>query len=247
MNPWAVSIGIILIVGTIGSYIPQMVILYNKKSVIGISQEMLFMGCLSSMFNLIGLIANNNFIEYLLPISQMFMPWICITIVYTQYIHYSIKNRFDGCKDNTERFLVDKENITWQESDYNKTKKLYPIYITVLSATITVWIMTYSLNGSLPILSNFLNIIATITGIIMWIPQILKSIRLKGSRNLSLLTLTIHAAGCVLTVIYQVGFENQSILVGLPFIAGAILEMTIVFICLHYKRKSVGFRNALMQ
>ena len=81
----------------------------------------------------------------------------------------------------------------------------------------------------------------------MWIPQILKSIRLKGSRNLSLLTLTIHAAGCVLTVIYQVGFENQSILVGLPFIAGAILEMTIVFICLHYKRKSVGFRNALMQ
>jgi len=247
MNPWAISIGIILIVGTIGSYIPQMIILYKKKSVIGISQEMLFMGCLSSMFNLIGLIVDNNFVEYLMPIVQIFMPWICITIVYTQYIHYSIKNRFDGCKDNVEKFLVDKENITWQEKDYNKTKKLYPIYITITIGTIIVWIMTYLLGGNLKIFSNFLNIIATITGIVMWFPQIVKSIKLKGSRNLSLLTLTIHAAGCVLTVIYQVGLEKQSILVGLPFIAGGILEMAIVFICLHYRRKSVGFRIALME
>jgi len=247
MNPWAVTIGIVLIVGTIGSYIPQMVILYKKKSVIGISHEMLFMGCLSSMFNLIGLMIDNNFTKYLMPITQMFMPWICITIVYTQYIHYSIVNRFEGCKDNTERFLVDKENITWQEEDYNKTKKLYPIYITTTLATIIVWIMTYTLGGNLTLLSNFLNIIATIAGIVMWFPQIIKSIKLKGSRNLSLLTLTIHAAGCVLTVIYQVGLENQSILVGLPFVAGAILETSIVCICLHYKRKCVGFQNAMLR
>ena len=192
--------GIGLIIGTFLSYLIQYVKLYNAKKNDGISHFMLVLGSLSSMTNFIGLISvetyNNQLL--LLPILQIMTPWLCIFIFYIMFVYYSWKSE----KINLySEFLINK--------NFNKPSsknKILLFFMTYVGIVILLWILYGYLNyknfDNLYYYGQSMNIIASITSIIMWIPQIIKSYKLKDPGSLSVLALAIHALGCIITFIY---------------------------------------------
>ena len=61
----------------------------------------------------------------------------------------------------------------------------------------------------------------------------------------SLIALSIHALGCLTTVIYQSVFLAQPLWVILCYIVGFISETSIVLMCLYYKRKKKQVADTL--
>ena len=77
-----------------------------------------------------------------------------------------------------------------------------------------------------------------VLSLIMWIPQIYTTYKLQTDYALSLIALSIHAFGCLLTIVYQYGIAKQSFLVILNYLVGGISEASIVIIVLYYRRKN---------
>ena len=226
----SISTGICLIVGTFLSYFIQYFKLYKNKNNDGISHYMLVQGSLSSMTNFIGLISvethDSNIL--ILPLLQMITPWLCIFIFYSMFVYYAKKNH--KIRLFTESLLLK----TTDKNNYNfrNIKLGFFAYIIIV---IIFWILFgfFSINyknNTLYYYGQTMNIIASITSISMWIPQIIKSCKLREPGSLSIIALAIHAIGCIITFVYQVFMSNQSFFIGFPYLIGAILETSVILL-----------------
>ena len=104
------------------------------------------------------------------------------------------------------------------------------VYFTVINIVATYYTISYS--------GSVLNIISTVASLVMWLPQIYTTYTLKNNHSLSLVALSIHAFGCLTTVIYQGVFIKQPIWVITSYIVGFISETSIVIICLYYSHRN---------
>ena len=68
----------------------------------------------------------------------------------------------------------------------------------------------------------------------MWIPQILTTFKEKAEGSLSLISLSCHAIGCLLVIIFQI-MEEQIISTILPYIIAFLSESWLVGYCLYVK------------
>ena len=82
------------------------------------------------------------------------------------------------------------------------------------------------------VIADVLSIISSVFSIIMWMPQIRTTHKTGEQGSLSIISLLVHAVGCLITVIYQCYFNNVSILVIASYIISFVLEMYIVVICI---------------
>jgi uncharacterized protein with PQ loop repeat len=222
--------GICLIVGTFLSYFIQYFKLYRNKNNDGISHYMLVLGSLSSMTNFIGLISvethDNDIL--ILPLLQMITPWVCIFIFYSMFVYYAKKNH--KIRLFTESLLLK----TTDKNNYN-FRNIKLVFFAYIIIVIILWILfgLFSINNknnTLYYYGQTMNIIASITSVSMWIPQIIKSWKLREPGSLSIIALAIHALGCVITFVYQVFMSNQSFLIGFPYLIGAILETSVILL-----------------
>lgn len=227
-----------LIIGTIFSYIPQYYRIYKKGNSEGISQYMLISGSLSCIFNILGSIQenlnniqdcnlskNNNCYEIIMPIIQLFIPGICIYIFYIYFIYY-IKN--------SNRLTYLDENIRI----YFNFKVVLIINLLLIIFTILQDTIQF-INKVIPInqTGKIYNILSAVFSLFMWIPQIKETYEVKRNASLSILALSIHGAGCGLTVIYQIIYNKQSIFVVLCYGIAFFCEYFIVFMCIYYNQK----------
>lgn len=221
--------GIGLIVGTFLSYLIQYIKLYKNKNNDGISYFMLVLGCISSMTNFVGLTSVETYYKnvLVLPLIQIMTPWICIFIFYSMFLYYSRKNY--KIKYFTESLL-----IYTKPFDYNEYKKHKYVFFSYILFTISLWFLFYvfknKYNANLYYYGQSMNIIASITSIIMWMPQIIESYKLREPKSLSILALAIHSLGCFITFVYQVFMNNQTILVGFPYLLGGLLEVCVILL-----------------
>ena len=82
-----------------------------------------------------------------------------------------------------------------------------------------------------------MGIFSAITSIAMWVPQIRTSMSFGQQGSLSILALSIHALGCLLTIICQVISSHQKIILLAGYIIGFCLETFLVIWLLCKKRK----------
>lgn len=232
-------IGWILIVGTLLSYLPQYYRMQKRKNTEGISEYMLISGSISSITNLIGTIQINldkikvcphatdvkdNCYNVLMPLIQLFTPGICIFVFYLYFIYYTKYS-------NRVMFIDQKKDIYF---NFGAFCLIIGILIVFIICQDTIEIVKEAL--SIQITGNVLNVISAIFSLLMWIPQIRKTKNLKKNGSLSILTLSIHGAGCGLTIIYQFIFNSHNIWVVLCYIIAFICEFTIVFMCIYYNK-----------
>jgi uncharacterized protein with PQ loop repeat len=225
-------LGWCLITGAILSYIPQYYKLYKKKDCSGISLINVFLGCLSCYFNTVGFILINKSkfecdeydyycIHKDLPLFQMINVWICMNILFIMVHYYSYQHK-----------QIMNNNVTYEYSI-----KLYRTYVFVMIvySILTLLLYVYVHNTTfMKYYANITNIISSITSIFMWIPQIKETYRLKKANSLSLISIGIHAIGCVATIVYQMYYIHQQVWVILPYLIGGFLELVIIAICLYY-------------
>ena len=142
------------------------------------------------------------------------------------FVYYAKKNH--KIRLFTESLLLkttDKNNYI-----FRNIKLGFFAYIIIV---IILWILFgfFSINyknNTLYYYGQTMNIIASITSVSMWIPQIIKSWKLREPGSLSIIALAIHAIGCVITFVYQVFMSDQSFLIGFPYLIGAILETSVI-------------------
>ena len=106
-----------LISGTLLSYLPQYIKIYNTKSVRGISESTIVMGIYSCVFNIIGTIQedyeslihcrqNNDCYDKIIPIVQLISPGLCFTILYLFYVYYNIHNEDQSLLSGHQKYTI---------------------------------------------------------------------------------------------------------------------------------------------
>jgi len=227
-----------LILGSLVSYTPQYYKIYNLKNTVGISETMIIAGVLSAYTNLLGSIQQDLQTLYacrgidcyhiFLPIIQMISSYICFFVFYMFFLY----------------FFKIKEILTiYQPNDniYPKKRARLRGMITIL-ITIILFIYFVIINQTSYHAINksgiLLNLISAILSLIMWIPQINTTYTLKNNHSLSLLALSFHSFGCLVTIIYQKIFANQSVWIILCYIVSFISELIILVLSLYYKYRN---------
>ena len=88
-----------------------------------------------------------------------------------------------------------------------------------------------------PIIYIVLNILSGIFSILMWIPQIITTLKEKKVGSLSITSLLIQAFGCVSVITFQL-IDNTSPTVMIPYVIAIIAEIFLVIICSYYRYKN---------
>tara|TARA_B100000963_G_scaffold222068_1_gene193577 strand:- start:2123 stop:2893 length:771 start_codon:yes stop_codon:yes gene_type:complete len=213
-------LGWIIIIGTFITYSFQFKKLVSNKNVIGINDNMLLLGCASSMFNLLGLIASNidnfgkgNLYFKILPIVQLFSPWLCLQINYHLYYIY--------------------ENNVGKQTKYKLFNLLLALFVIPVYPLIIISSKKHHL-----MVADIFNIMSGILSVGMWIPQLMTTYRDKKAGTLSLLSVGLHAVGCLLVIIFQL-LEKEALSTIIPYIIALLCESWIVYYCLiEHKRRT---------
>lgn len=220
----------LLIIGTFLSYIPQFYFIYKQKSIIGISEMMLIFGVYAGIFNVFGSIQEKQYqldncgelcYDVSIPIIQLGAPLICGIIFYVFFVFF---------------YPYDHENM---ESKKIILQRMYINLFFFMMVLFYCGVINSKKNYPFIVTSGkVFNIISSLFCFMTWIPQVYNTYILKGNGNLSLITLSINSAGCLLTVIYQSSLQ-QPVWIILPYLISFVLEVLIVLLSLHYSNKII--------
>ena len=212
-------LGWLIILGSIVPYGFQYYKICKHSSVKGISGLMLLSGCISSFFSLLAIIFNNFYIiinsnnsleKYLLslPIIQLGSSFILLEINYLLYFFYNKLIR--------HRIIY----ILWHIIQSIVCIIIFPILLITLHNNNVIYI--------------FFNVTSGLFSVIMWLPQIVITIKQKDSGSLSITSLIIQAIGCLLVILFQL-LDNTSPTIIIPYVISALSEITLVIMCFYYK------------
>ena len=182
MNFYDSILGWIIILGSIIPYGIQYYKIFITSSVEGISGLMLLNGCISSFFSLLAIIFNNFYLitniddyveKYLLtvPIIQLATPFTLLEINYLLFFLYIINRK--------PKYIY----ICWHIIQVSILTIIFPILIIFLYNIKSVYIIFNVISGGF--------------SLIMWLPQMITTIKKKNSGALSVTSLIIQAIGCI--------------------------------------------------
>lgn len=240
-----------LITGTLLSYTPQYYKIYKNRNTKGISESMIAFGIYSCLFNVLGTIQedyqklhdcklNHNCYDMWIPIIQLISPLLCIIILYGFYLS-NITGEYTLLKEKDQNKLVQiylKRQAIYQRGRHNL---IACASIVLISLTVNTLCNVDSIKKC----GEVFNVISAIFSMIMWLPQIITTYKLKKDYSLSLIALSIHALGCFITVFYQSFIMHQQFLVIGNYIIGGLSEAFIVCMVIYYRKKNKTYNDEL--
>lgn len=231
-------VGFLLIIGTIISYGIQFHKIIVNKSIDGINISSLVMGVISSILTMYASILLNldklsSFVIGL-DVTQLIVNCICWLTYLLIYMFYVKKPQVDS-----NRLLEFTYHSERNVRDYKYTFILFClawiIFICFGTASIIIPKST--------VFINIMFVISAIMSVLQWIPQVIESYTTTLVTNsLSLITISVNTSGCILTVIYQCVINGEKMLLMIPYIVGAILQIAILVI-LKFKKPRAIFDN----
>ena len=238
----SIVVGWLLIIGTVGSYLPQYFRLAQRKSIRGLNHLTIFCGVSAGLCNSVGAIEMINLdcqtsldCWYTFsPIIQIVTPWVMLLALYFQFIHYATRTPVDVA------LLSNNESITSEgrDTEVHSMFTRIPCWVSLLCQLIIISAVTFSaaLVSQLTVHRQLYGVILNISGgilsCLMWIPQIYTSIREHGAQSLSMWTIGLHSVGCFLAVVYQTTMTEQPLWNIITFSVSGTLELVIWGICL---------------
>jgi hypothetical protein len=231
-------VGFLLIIGTIISYGIQFHKIIVNKSIDGINISSLVMGVISSILTMYASILLNldelSSFTIGLDVSQLIVVCICWLTYLLIYMFHTKKPNSDSNR-LLEFTYYSETNI----KDYKYTFGLFCLSWIVFICFGTVSII-------IPHSTTFIDIMfstSAVMSVLQWIPQVIESYTtLLVTNSLSLITLCLNTSGCILTVIYQSVINGEELLLMIPYIVGAILQIVIMVI-LKFKKPRTLFDN----
>ena len=235
-----IAIGGCIFLGTLISMIPQTVVLVKNKSNYGLNPFMVFMNNLCSILltvntvtlhfaDFVGLNQYSFFraLPTLFTFFNNFLLWfgylpvVLLTIIFFDVV---IREKRKGKEIKVERYEV------------------YGLDI-LLSALTVIFFMIYVIvgykNGFSS--SNTLNygktlgIICSVFNILLWLPQIITTCKLRDNGSLSLVYLGIQAPGGLINTCFLVFGQHENWTTWLPIFASCCQQLLLLIICIVFK------------
>ncbi len=231
-----IILGVLLCIGGIVSYIPQIYSLVKTKQSKGISEMSLLILCVgSSMLTGNTVILNwwkfdcYNYCTFwictgrLLSLVQICISWFMVIPLYLIFLRYKIK-----------------------ESDRRAIYDLKYIFIYVVSLLLIIIIGIYEKksnnNTFFQISGRVLGILSAACSCIVWLPQIVELISSKEPGNLSLLMFIMQSPGNIVIILLQILYK-QNWTTWVTYVVTFIEQTIIVILLLIYKYKTYNNIN----
>ena len=212
------AFGILIILGTIISFLPQYYKIIKHKSITGInhwtqglnniSAFCAFFGSFMLDYYLFKCCKNGNCGNILLPMIQLLFSWACPLINYIIFIRYFTT-------DNTkEKYKV-----------YGFFSFYVIVFLLCVSLTSVVLVAKWtSWEAHATLFGKILNIVSVCITAFVWLPQIIEIYKSKTVGSLSLISLSIQAPGSLIVFIYQFVANKSSWFIGLPYLVTCALQ-----------------------
>ena len=242
-NYLSIVVGTIIILSIVLTYLPQYLKIIRGRTTVGISYLYLLLGNISNFTNFFGSLLLNyglvdcctkisagKCINILLPIYQLFTPWLCIFILYIIFLIYD--NR-----ENARQYKLAFINFTL----------FILIFVFILGIIGLMLINHYNrLKKNIHTFGDILNIVSTVTCFLTFFPQILKTYKIKTIGSLSLISLTFQSIGSFIVFIYQFTIVKTSLSIGIPYLVSGILQLSLLSLGTYYNKRNKEYPKLIV-
>ena len=225
---------ILIILGSILSYIPQFHIIIKNKSVDNISELTLVLsniGFLCLTLNLLILSWNDLFCPVylscfinILPLLTCLVSWLLLLIYYGIFIFYRIKNR-------NKRII--------SVLNYLICYFIFTIFIIALSLGEKI----AENNKFFVSFSKILGICSAVMNGLVYIPQIYILLREKESGSVSIFTYLLQTPGNLFVIIYQAVIYSVPVTTYITYVISFVEQLIILCILLYYECRKVRYEE----
>lgn len=250
-----VVIGVLLMLGSIVSYLPQYYKIIKNKNVNGISHWSQGLNNISCFCAFFGAFMFDYHIfrdcpkdKYcnrdLIPFFQLLFVWLCPLINYVIFIKYYHcpsykKSKVYYCpsfkKSNTHFIEIESRYFVY---GFFWFYVLIFLGCCLMTSIVLVGNWKNWKNHGL-LFGKILNSLSSLITAFVWIPQIYKTVKEKTVGSLSLLSLAIQAPGTFMIFIFQVVISHSSWFIGLPYLITSIFQTAIFGFGYYYERKRI--------
>jgi len=247
-GPFGIAVALVIVIGTIISYIPQYRIIIKNRSSDGLNNVMLgisLMSCYLTATNsgilqwpLVtcceelsfgGCLLNN------LATEQLIISLLCVFILY--FLCVLFYPEFKGTTKTTTPGSLNEIDVIGASLKHKNSKKFawvlfFVVNIIGLFFSILGGVLFYNFHYSghtLSVYATTLGILSSVGMILQWAPQIFTTIKNKSAGNLSLIMLAIQMPGALLVVFFQGFLMKANFSTWFPYIFSAA-EMTILIV-----------------
>ncbi|KAJ3429787.1 pq loop repeat protein [Anaeramoeba flamelloides] len=245
MDDLGITTGIILGLGSVLSYLPQVLKLFKRRSVLGINFIFIFFCTLNQFFAAANALILNlpktiacaqvgfgKCYSSLLAMLQITGLWVMFFPVPLLFILFH--NNYESIKSRR------------QSKREQKKYKLYAFMyaLIVLGVVVVALIATVSISiqGPCSVIARTLaQILGVVSGIIVlfqWIPQIYSTYRFKGAGSVSVITLAVQAPGGFINVAFMIFISKEKFSTWFSFFVNTIQVIILFTMIIYYHLKS---------
>lgn len=236
MNVESIALGVVLILGSILSTVPQHLKIWKNKSSIGLSFLWLFLGNInqfSAVLNAMVLkfpqeqacdvLGLGRCLPSLLSLIQLFGLWAFTFPLYIWYLKFSNPK------------TTPKQEWFWSRALFGFLLVLF----TVLSgvAAILIIFVGECAHGTVAY-GSALGILSTILTFIQWSPQIYNTYKRKSVGSFSILMLCIQCPGSMLIVYFLIFVSKEQVSTWLSFVSSLVQQLVLLVLLAYYHMKA---------
>jgi len=238
-GPLSIILAVVLIVGTIGSFIPQYLSIFREKSSEGLSFVTLTLGFASGL---------------LLIVNTLILKWQAVVCCTSLRVEDCFKNNLVSqtiivspiCNLVLWLFFLYFYDYRTTEAQSRKQKIVeFRISLFCFGGCLLTFIVTgtvavvlyygrYAPAVTVNSYANVLGVAAAVLTFVQWCPQILSTVRAQSGGSLSIFMLLIQAPGAYLVVIFQLLAGAPSWTTWLPYAVGGTTQIVLIVLLVIY-------------
>lgn len=252
-------VGWVLTVGTLVSFLPQIITLVLSKNLDGLSALTWMLNYLSNMMTIVNAVMLNwseiqcceelpfgQCVENLVPLVQLAVPVFCTFLIFALTTLYSgrmtdkEKEREAELRTNRRRSVADFFDFLFGTNGFIVPLFFASLVLTAITAGVGAMLMIFlGINDNATILyADIAGVLAVIFLMVMYIPQLYTTYKVKHTGSLSLVTLLIQAPGSMAVVYFDAVQSGLSWTTWAPYFVSGVQQFVLIGMCIYYH-----FRN----
>lgn len=251
--------GWLLTVGTFGSFVPQMWSLLVEKNLDGLAALSWALNYLSNMNTLINAfilqfvyiqccheLSTLKCIGNLVPLLQLAMPAIStfiifmLTSMYANRLTEPQKIREQELQANKRKSLASYFEFVFESNSFVRPLFIVSLFITFGCVVAGVLLMVFlGVTARATVLyADVVGIMAVLFLMVMYVPQLYTTFKVKHTGTLSVLTLMIQCPGSLAVVYFDFFQNHMSWTTWAPYLVSAVQQFVLIIMCFYYKKNT---------
>ncbi|KAI8597070.1 hypothetical protein EDD21DRAFT_311321 [Dissophora ornata] len=261
-NNYKLTLSVLVLIGIIVSYLPQVFRIIHKKSSDGFSPWFLLIGCLStcwSFFNILimewrgisccTVVGAGRCMESILGIAQLFVQFVLFTLIFVLYmIYYPPGKKTNRLVRILHLICLPSRSFSWAISLFFAKVILGNFVVTTVITIISLIFVddTIDRRSSWTLFwAGFLGVASVLLTMIQHIPQIVETSIRKSVGALSIPTMLMQTPAAIIMTVSLALSPGVNWSTWFPYAVSALLQAVLLGMCLHYyfRAKHLGLSS----